>query len=217
MLDARRCVSYLTIEHKGHIDPALRAGIGNPRLRLRRLPGGVPVEQVRRDRPRAEAALAPPTSPRCRSPSSPGSTTRPSARCSPARRSSAPAATASCANVMIALGNSGDPGLAAPARERLGRRPRRSCAPWRSGPSRRLLPEAEIAPLARRARAGRAGPSGAGGVGRGASAGVDLEQDRKGHERHEQREDDRDRGLVLEMLVLRGEHEHARADRPAPP
>ena len=51
-LDARRCISYLTIEHKGPIPRELRARDRQPHLRLRRLSGGVPVEQVCAGRPR---------------------------------------------------------------------------------------------------------------------------------------------------------------------
>ena len=45
-LDPRRCISYLTIEHKGPIARDLRAAMGNRILWLRRLSCGVPVEQV---------------------------------------------------------------------------------------------------------------------------------------------------------------------------
>ena len=96
-LDARRCISYLTIENKGPIPREFRKSHRQPHLWLRRLPRGVPVEQIR------ASSAAKPNWPRARNCARRrwriwrGSTMPRSARCFRNRRSSASAATVSCA------------------------------------------------------------------------------------------------------------------------
>ena len=115
-LDARRCISYLTIEHKGPIPRRAAAADGQPDLWLRRLPRGLPVEQVRAGDARAEAAGARGPGDARRWPSSlrlddAGFRQRFSG--SPVKRIGRDRFVR---NVLIAIGNSGEPGAGVPGR-----------------------------------------------------------------------------------------------------
>ena len=83
-LDARRCIAYLTIEHKGHIAREFRPPIGNRVFGCDDCLAVCPWNKFAARRAEAAAARPRPTIRRSRS--CWRSTTRPSASASPARR-----------------------------------------------------------------------------------------------------------------------------------
>ena len=145
-LDARRCISYLTIEHKGHIPAEFRQAIGNRIYGCDDCLAVCPWNKFAvkaRDRKlmaRPERDLAPLADL--------AALDDPAFRAlfakSPVKRTGRDRFVR---NVLIAIGNSGDPSLAESAISRLGDPSPlvRAMAVWAVG---RLLPPAEIAALA---------------------------------------------------------------------
>ena len=153
-LDARRCVSYLTIEHKGHIPRPLRAAMGNRIYGCDDCLAVCPWNKFAA--PTAEPALAPRESlaaPRLAELSAlDDSRFRALFSGSPVKRIGR---DRFLRNVLVAIGNSGAPALAARAEARLGDASAlvRAAAVWALS---RLLPAAEFAALRARRAGGEA-------------------------------------------------------------
>ncbi|KQS81198.1 epoxyqueuosine reductase [Rhizobium sp. Leaf384] len=117
-IDARRCISYLTIEHKGSIDPALRPAIGNRIYGcddcLSACPWNKFAAVAREMKLRARADLAAPSLALLLALDDAGFRTLFSG--SPVKRIGRDRFVRNC---LIAAGNSRDPELIAPTRARL--------------------------------------------------------------------------------------------------
>ena len=146
-LDARRCVSYLTIEHRGPVDPALRPGLGNRIYGcddcLAVCPWNKFAKAGREQRLAARDDLAAPALAELADLDDAAFRAR-FAR-SPVKRTGR---DRFLRNVLYAIGNSGDPALVPAARARLEDASPlvRGAAVWALG---RLLPPPEIVDLAR--------------------------------------------------------------------
>ncbi len=146
-LDARRCVSYLTIEHRGPVDPALRPGLGNRIYGcddcLAVCPWNKFAQAGREQRLSARDDLAAPALAELAALDDAAFRAR-FAR-SPVKRTGR---DRFLRNVLYAIGNSGDPALVPAARARLEDASPlvRGAAVWALG---RLLPPPEIVDLAR--------------------------------------------------------------------
>ena len=155
-LDARRCISYLTIEHKGHIAAELRPGIGNRVFGcddcLAVCPWNKFAQAGREARLRQRDDLA--ALPLAELARLDDGAFRQRFAGTPIKRTGRDRFVR---NVLVAIGNSGDPGLAGETVRLMGDASPlvRAMAVWAAG--RLLAPEA-LAALAARHRAGESDP-----------------------------------------------------------